>query len=38
VFRVLTHPFPDLMAAAIERQDIALWAAHHDSATARGDG
>ncbi len=28
--------FPDLMAAAIERQDLALWAARHDIVAARG--
>ncbi|HEX5503116.1 MAG TPA: VWA domain-containing protein [Thermomicrobiales bacterium] len=28
--------FPDLMAAAIERRDLALWAARHDIVTARG--
>jgi Mg-chelatase subunit ChlD len=27
--------FPDLMAAAIQRQDLALWAARHEIATAR---
>ncbi len=27
--------FPDLMAAAIERQDLNLWAARHDIVTAR---
>ena len=29
--------FPELMAAAINRQDIAQWAAGHDLVTARGD-
>ncbi len=28
--------FPDLMAAAIARRDLALWAAQHDIVTARG--
>jgi Mg-chelatase subunit ChlD len=28
--------FPDLMAAAISRRDLALWAAQHDIVTARG--
>ena len=28
--------FPDLMAAAIQRQDMALWAARHDIVAARG--
>jgi hypothetical protein len=30
--------FPDLMAAAIKRQDINQWAAAHDIPTARGTG
>lgn len=30
--------FPDLMAAAIERQDIGSWAAANDIATTHGDG
>lgn len=29
--------FPDLMAAAISRQDLAQWAARHDIVTARGE-
>jgi Mg-chelatase subunit ChlD len=30
--------FPDLMAAAISRRDLALWAARHDIVTARAEG
>jgi hypothetical protein len=30
--------FPDLMAAAIQRQDLALWAARNDIVTARSQG
>jgi hypothetical protein len=30
--------FPDLMAAAINRQDMAQWAASRDITRARGDG
>ena len=30
--------FPDLMAAAIGRQDLNLWAARNDIVTARGEG
>jgi hypothetical protein len=30
--------FPDLMAAAITRQDIGQWAAGHDLVTARAEG
>jgi Mg-chelatase subunit ChlD len=30
--------FPDLMAAAINRQDIGRWAAQHDIVTSRGEG
>ena len=30
--------FPDLMAAAINKQDIARWAAQNDIVTARGEG
>ena len=30
--------FPDLMAAAISRQDLGLWAARHDIVAARADG
>ncbi len=30
--------FPELMAAAILKQDLALWAAQHDIVTARADG
>ena len=29
--------FPDLMAAAIERQDLGMWAARNDIVTARGE-
>jgi Mg-chelatase subunit ChlD len=29
--------FPDLMAAAIERRDVAAWAASHDIVTSHGD-
>ncbi|HVA92960.1 MAG TPA: VWA domain-containing protein [Chloroflexota bacterium] len=29
--------FPDLMAAAIQRQDLALWAARHEITVARGE-
>lgn len=29
--------FPDLMAAAIQKQDLALWAASNDIVTARGE-
>ncbi|MEZ4379833.1 MAG: VWA domain-containing protein [Nannocystaceae bacterium] len=29
--------FPELMAAAIQRQDIGMWAARHDIARARAD-
>ncbi len=30
--------FPELMAAAIAKQDLGLWAAQHDIVTARADG
>jgi hypothetical protein len=30
--------FPDLMAAAIQRQDLAVWAARNDIVTARKEG
>ena len=30
--------FPDLMAAAIARRDLTLWAARHDIVTARAEG
>jgi Mg-chelatase subunit ChlD len=30
--------FPDLMAAAIQKQDLNLWAARNDIVTARGEG
>ncbi len=29
--------FPDLMAAAIQKQDLTLWAARNDVVTARGE-
>jgi hypothetical protein len=29
--------FPDLMAAAIQRQDLGMWAARNDIVTARGE-
>lgn len=29
--------FPDMMAAAIQKQDLSLWAAKHDIVTARGE-
>ena len=28
--------FPDLMAAAIQKRDLAQWAARNDTVTARG--
>jgi hypothetical protein len=28
--------FPSMMAAAIQKQDLDLWAARHDFVTARG--
>jgi hypothetical protein len=36
VFACTPELFPDLMAAAINRQDIGQWAARHDIVTARG--
>jgi hypothetical protein len=30
--------FPDMMAAAIQKQDLDLWAARNDIVTARGEG
>lgn len=30
--------FPDLMAAAIQKRDLGMWAARHDIATVRGRG
>lgn len=36
VFACTPDLFPDLMAAAIQRRDLALWAARHDIVTARG--
>ena len=38
VFACTPDLFPDLMAAAISRQDIGQWAAGGDIVTARGDG
>ena len=37
-FGCTADQFPDLMAAAIERQDIASWAARQDIVTVRGSG
>lgn len=37
-FACTPDKFPSLMAAAIQRQDIALWAAANDVAAARTDG
>ena len=37
-FACTPDKFPSLMAAAIQRQDIALWAAANDMAAARTDG
>jgi len=37
-FACTPDQFPDLMAAAIERQDIAAWAAARDIVTSHGDG
>jgi hypothetical protein len=37
-FACTPDKFPSLMAAAIQRQDIALWAAANDLAAARTDG
>ena len=30
--------FPELMAAALQRRDLRMWAAKHDIVTARGQG
>jgi len=30
--------FPDLMAATIQKRDLALWAARNDIVTARAEG
>jgi hypothetical protein len=38
VFACTPDLFPDLMAAAITRQDLAQWAAARDLVTARGAG
>ncbi len=35
-FACTPHLFPDLMAAAIQRQDLNLWAAQNEIVTARG--
>ena len=37
-FACTPDQFPDLMAAAIERQDITAWAAERDIVTSHGDG
>jgi Mg-chelatase subunit ChlD len=37
-FACTPDQFPDLMAAAIERQDITSWAAARDIVTSHGDG
>jgi hypothetical protein len=37
VFACTPELFPDMMAAAINRQDIAQWAAKHDIVTARSN-
>ena len=37
-FACTPDQFPDLMAAAIERRDIATWAAENDIVTTHGDG
>lgn len=37
-FACTPDQFPDLMAAAIEKQDIAAWAAARDIVTSHGDG
>jgi hypothetical protein len=36
-FACTPDKFPSLMAAAIQRQDIATWAAANDVATARSE-
>jgi hypothetical protein len=36
VFACTPDQFPDLMAAALQRQDIAAWAAEQDIALVRG--
>jgi Mg-chelatase subunit ChlD len=38
VFACTPDLFPDLMAAALNRQDIAAWAARHEITLPRGDG
>jgi hypothetical protein len=35
VFACTPDLFPDLMAAALQRQDLRQWAAEHDIAAAR---
>ncbi|MBN1283910.1 MAG: VWA domain-containing protein [Anaerolineae bacterium] len=37
-FACTPDKFPDLMAAALNRDDIGQWAARHDIVTARGEG
>jgi hypothetical protein len=36
VFACTPDQFPDLMAAALQKQDIAAWAAERDIALVRG--
>jgi hypothetical protein len=36
VFACMSDQFPDLMATALARQDIAQWAAANDIAVVRG--
>jgi hypothetical protein len=36
-FACTPNLFPDLMAAAIQRQDLGMWAARNDIVTARGE-
>lgn len=38
VFACTPDLFPDLMAAALNRQDISAWAARHEITLPRGDG
>ena len=38
VFACTPDLFPELMAAAISRQDLKQWASTHDIVAARGDG
>ena len=37
VFACTPDLFPDMMAAAISRQDLSQWAATHEIVTARAD-